>query len=605
MPHRFAFIVVLYLIGLACITTSSLAQLTVQDIDPATEGIQVNGVQGQQVTFTLTITFAEEVRGFDNTDIKLITTRVSGTNDVIVQNGAEVGPVSTTDNVVYTSEITAVSEVEKVWIRVSNGAARTLDRVIAGTVIEGEDTPAFPSIEVDIVRTSPPPGATALTLAGNTQISNTPSFTFTLTANTGISLTAEDIKITGGSVESITSNTAKNVWTVTIARGIGKTVVIVSPDNPAQFTFPRTTFTVNTTIPIGTGNVTISEIMFASNGTANQIQWIELYNSSKTEAVALNEGSGWELIIENFDDPKWHNDTRAGTINFKRHGGLVTILPKQTVLIVSARGRNSNANHFPDNRILSVYGDLREEFAMSNWRAPFLHPEGFHIKLVNSNGKTIDEAGNLDGRTQTRDKPAWRLPTGRTENEHRTSIIRQYRVYNPQSRQYTQVGTAHDGTTRTGWIVASKTNFKNYKPKHRTWYGVSSDIGSPGYRDGLRLPVELTQFRPELTDNGIVITWTTESELNNAGFNILRSNTQTGIFHQINSQLIQGAGTTGEQHMYEWTDTTAKPNVIYYYRIEDVSFAGERQTLATTRLKGLISAKGKLIKQWAHLKVLR
>ena len=86
------------------------------------------------------------------------------------------------------------------------------------------------------------------------------------------------------------------------------------------------------------------------------------------------------------------------------------------------------------------------------------------------------------------------------------------------------------------------------------------------------------------------------------GFNILRSNTKTGEFQQINVKLIQGAGTTGERSTYTWTDTTAKPNTVYYYQIEDVSYAGVHQTLTTTRLRGLVSAKGKMTTQWADFK---
>ncbi len=66
--------------------------------------------------------------------------------------------------------------------------------------------------------------------------------------------------------------------------------------------------------------------------------------------------------------------------------------------------------------------------------------------------------------------------------------------------------------------------------------------------------------------------------------------------------MIQGAGTTGERNEYTWTDTTAKPNTVYYYRIEDVSHAGVREQLTTVRLRGLISARDKLTTIWADLK---
>ena len=97
------------------------------------------------------------------------------------------------------------------------------------------------------------------------------------------------------------------------------------------------------------------------------------------------------------------------------------------------------------------------------------------------------------------------------------------------------------------------------------------------------LPVSLSHFRAELTNAGVILRWVTESELDNAGFNIRRSETKDGEFKIVNPKLIQGAGTTSERHTYTWKDTTAKPNVVYYYRIEDISHAGVRKQLATVR----------------------
>ena len=117
------------------------------------------------------------------------------------------------------------------------------------------------------------------------------------------------------------------------------------------------------------------------------------------------------------------------------------------------------------------------------------------------------------------------------------------------------------------------------------------------------LPVSLSHFRAELTEAGVSIKWTTESELDNAGFNILRSETKDGEFNIVTPQLIQGAGTTSERHTYTWKDTTAKPNIVYYYRIEDISHAGVRKQLATVRLKGYVSASNKFTTKWGDLKL--
>ena len=117
------------------------------------------------------------------------------------------------------------------------------------------------------------------------------------------------------------------------------------------------------------------------------------------------------------------------------------------------------------------------------------------------------------------------------------------------------------------------------------------------------LPVSLASFKAGHTAEGSVIKWTTESEVDNAGFYIYRSKTKDGEFKAVNPTMIQGAGTTGERNEYTWTDTTAKPNTVYYYRIEDVSHAGVREQLATVRLRGLVSASGKLTTRWADLKM--
>ena len=117
------------------------------------------------------------------------------------------------------------------------------------------------------------------------------------------------------------------------------------------------------------------------------------------------------------------------------------------------------------------------------------------------------------------------------------------------------------------------------------------------------LPVTLSHFRAEHTNAGVVLKWTTESEVDNAGFYIYRSQTKDGEFKVVNLTMIQGAGTIGERNTYTWTDATAKPNTVYYYRIEDVSHAGVRKQLATVRLRGLVSAAGKRTIMWVDLKM--
>ena len=117
--------------------------------------------------------------------------------------------------------------------------------------------------------------------------------------------------------------------------------------------------------------------------------------------------------------------------------------------------------------------------------------------------------------------------------------------------------------------------------------------------------MQLSSFSPRRNNSTgtVIIKWTTESELNNAGFNILRSESKRGEFKVINTRMIQGAGTTSERQDYSYTDTTAKPNAVYYYQIEDISFDGKRRKLVSaTRLQGLVNAAHKATISWGELK---
>ncbi len=736
---------VLLVAGLAFIATPATAAVVprlevtdeLEDVEGVgnenTQGIQVYGLRGESVSFELTVTFQDTnstppnvntpVTGFgdDDEDIVLF---AADSNNTIIPDGTTpftirrsgTGPASS----VYTTTITARRNVSKVIIQVPAAAARTPDSLQGNTVTRGVDTDVEASVDlhntltgtnpdrvqlvVNIVRSAAPP----LTLTPDKSIGGNAPFTVTLTSTQAITLTSADLKVTGGSIDSLTPDAARKVWTVTIRPGVAITQITVEPSTNGAYIFPKGTFTVDTSGPVATitgtppvggglfvitiafdeplqtgatlleeeitvkngsisaltaisntstyvatltpsatpvkvqvkagavadaggipnlatpspehtfhvaatattppgtalgrGNVTISEIMFANDGGASDLQWIELFNSSKTETVALDAGSGWKLIIENYDDRRSNEDPLSGTINFKEHGRVKRIAPRQTVLIVSANGRNSRTAHakgqlFVPTRVFEVHSELAREFGMRTARDPFLHAtKGFHIELADGSNRLVDEVGNLDGRTRTADEPAWELPNGWTEDRDRTSIIRRY-----------DRDRARNGTLREAWISAANTSFLDLSEKRiQTWYGIRTDHGSPGIRAGGALPVQLSHFRPDLTDTGaVVINWATESEVDNAGFNILRSETKTGEFKVITAQLIPGAGTTAERNTYTWTDTTAKPNVVYYYQIEDVSLDGERQTLATVRLRGFVSATGKLTTQWGQLKRLR
>ena len=332
-----------------------------------------------------------------------------------------------------------------------------------------------------------------------------------------------------------------------------------------------------TTTPSVDGQIGFSELMIPSKfGVRSFPQWIELYNNSLTDAVDL---AGWKLSIEARD---LNGDHRYGEVTLQS----VPIPANGTAIIVTWTGRESVT--LPANRIYNFFNNHADDFEQNEHRNMVIGEAGFFLKLEDTHGNVIDIAGNLDGDTLTNDIPKWNLPKLTIGNNIRVSMMRRY-----APKEISPL----DGTSADNWVPSSDVNLSVF-----TYWGNANDIGNPGHRGRVPLPVELSHFNVELSDAGVQIQWTTESELDNAGFNIYRSTTKNGHFVKVNPKLIKGAGSTGEQNDYSWIDETAKPGVEYYYRIEDISFSGVKQPLATTRLKGIHTAKNRALTSWGVIK---
>ena len=356
-----------------------------------------------------------------------------------------------------------------------------------------------------------------------------------------------------------------------------------------------------------TGPVYISEIMYADAGNDALPQWIELRNPSNSVGADLNN---WRLTIKNHADAEMHGDGLwASSGNRVEASTLLRglkIKPNSSVLITTRKGPRSDV-HLADDDIFNLWPLRKNDFGMKNANSNVINPFGFKITL-HANGhegdrnkwQPVDEVGNLAtpdptdrrGNNERFDMPRWMWPDGDMEDGSRTSAVR--KVKNKDTLAPT------NGMKKWSWVLTSMDS--RTAMIDQVYYGHKDDMGTPGQTYGQPLPVSLSYFRPTLEDGKVVIRWTTESELDNAGFNIYRSDSRHGEFTQVNDKLIQGKGTTAERSTYKWVDTSAKPGAVYYYQIEDVSFAGERSTLTTTKLKGLISAKNKLTTKWGELK---
>ena len=87
--------------------------------------------------------------------------------------------------------------------------------------------------------------------------------------------------------------------------------------------------------------------------------------------------------------------------------------------------------------------------------------------------------------------------------------------------------------------------------------------------------VLLAACQSGVSDSSLVIVeWTTESEVDMAGFNLYRSESPDGPYVKVNTALIPGASDPILGGQYAYTDTNVVAGQTYYYKLEDVELDG-------------------------------
>jgi hypothetical protein len=76
------------------------------------------------------------------------------------------------------------------------------------------------------------------------------------------------------------------------------------------------------------------------------------------------------------------------------------------------------------------------------------------------------------------------------------------------------------------------------------------------------------------TPPAVTIEWSTASELNTAGFNVLRGDTPDGPFTRLNAEVIPASPDPLVGGSYVYTDTRVTPGQTYHYQLEEVEFGG-------------------------------
>ncbi|MCB0282930.1 MAG: M28 family peptidase [Calditrichaeota bacterium] len=86
------------------------------------------------------------------------------------------------------------------------------------------------------------------------------------------------------------------------------------------------------------------------------------------------------------------------------------------------------------------------------------------------------------------------------------------------------------------------------------------------------LPVTFVNFYSETKNNIIVLRWQTQTELNNAGFEIQRFDNLNKNFIKI--AFVDGKGNSNSKQDYTYIDSETKPGRQYNYRLKQIDYDG-------------------------------
>ena len=147
-----------------------------------------------------------------------------------------------------------------------------------------------------------------------------------------------------------------------------------------------------------------------------------------------------------------------------------------------------------------------------------------------------------------------------------------------------------DGTitvTESAYIPPPNSNSAwNFEWRHRTvlatsWFSNFIDIPHDN-----SLAVQAADFvGVSLSPETVALSWRTQSEVNNAGFDILRLDPGTESFRLIsgytNNDSLRGLGTCSTGRAYDFTDDRVTSGLTYQYKIQSVATDGTTKDLTT------------------------
>ena len=142
-----------------------------------------------------------------------------------------------------------------------------------------------------------------------------------------------------------------------------------------------------------------------------------------------------------------------------------------------------------------------------------------------------------------------------------------------------------DSNGTAGVTLGESTHQQTYE-----WDGakVLADVTYDNSGGDVSLPVQMTDFTATASqENGVAITWRTESEINCAGFHVWRSESEEGIYQQVTTEIIPGQGNQSTAYEYLFIDNNVENGIVYWYKVEEISTDGESQLYGPISVMGI------------------
>jgi hypothetical protein len=86
--------------------------------------------------------------------------------------------------------------------------------------------------------------------------------------------------------------------------------------------------------------------------------------------------------------------------------------------------------------------------------------------------------------------------------------------------------------------------------------------------------IALSSFTAQPGNGSVTLNWTTEAEMDNAGFNILRAESENGEYVKINAAIIPSKAGAAAGASYQFIDSNAQNRKTYFYKLEDIDVSG-------------------------------